>query len=87
MARTCACKRLGRAPRVRAIGERAPQQPTLTAVAGNIVAGFEVTYDFGSQEALVTAIHNRGVLVIHSYHRFNDGSGRSNFISKEFFHQ
>lgn len=56
-------------------------------VAGNIVAGFEVTYDFETQETLVTAIHNRGVLVIHAYHRFKDGSGRSNFISKEFFHQ
>lgn len=56
-------------------------------VSGNIVAGFELTYDFGSQETLVSAIHNRGVLVIHSYHRFKDGSGRSNFISKEFFHQ
>jgi hypothetical protein len=56
-------------------------------VAGNIVAGFELTYDFGMQETLVTAIHNRGVLVIHAYHRFKDGSGRSNFISKEFFHQ
>jgi hypothetical protein len=57
------------------------------SVAGNIVAGFELTYDFGSQETLVTAIHNRGVLVIHAYHRFRDGSGRSNYISKEFFHQ
>jgi hypothetical protein len=57
------------------------------SVAGDIVAGFELTYDFGAQEALVTAIHNRGVLVIHTYHRFKDGSGRSNFISKEFFHQ
>lgn len=57
------------------------------SVAGDIVAGFELTYDFGGQEALVTAIHNRGVLVIHAYHRFTDGSGRSNFISKEFFHQ
>jgi hypothetical protein len=56
-------------------------------VAGNIVAGFELPYDFGTQETLVTAIHNRGVLVIHAYHRFKDGSGRSNFISKEFFHQ
>ena len=56
-------------------------------VAGDIVAGFELPYGFGPQEMLVTAIHNRGVLVIHTYHRFNDGSGRSNFISKEFFHQ
>jgi hypothetical protein len=57
------------------------------SVAGDIVAGFELTYDFEAQETLVTAIHNRGVLVIHTYHRFKDGSGRSNFISKEFFHQ
>jgi hypothetical protein len=57
------------------------------SVAGDIVAGFELTYDFGAQETLVTAIHNRGVLVIHAYHRFKDGRGRSNFISKEFFHQ
>ncbi len=57
------------------------------SVSGEIVAGFELTYDFGGQEALVTAIHNRGVLVIHAYHRFKDGSGRSNYISKEFFHQ
>lgn len=57
------------------------------SVAGDIVAGFELTYDFGAQETLVTAIHNRGVLVIHAYHRFKDGSARSNFISKEFFHQ
>jgi hypothetical protein len=57
------------------------------SVAGDIVAGFELTYDFGAQETLVTAIHNRGVLVIHAYHRFKDGSGRSNYISKEFFHQ
>jgi hypothetical protein len=56
-------------------------------VTGEVVAGFELTYDFGLQETLVTAIHNRGVLVIHAYHRFKDGSGRSNFISKEFFHQ
>jgi len=55
-------------------------------VNGEIVAGFELTYDFGPQETLVTAIHNRGVLVIHAYHRFKDGSGRANFISKEFFH-
>ena len=67
-------------------GER-PATTYAYGVAGNIVAGFELTYDFGTQETLVTAIHNRGVLVIHAYHRFKDGSGRSNFISKEFFHQ
>lgn len=86
----------GRGLRVQTIGACAsgpldwgdgPATTYAYSVAGNIVAGFELTYDFGSQEALVTAIHNRGVLVIHAYHRFKDGSGRSNFISKEFFHQ
>jgi len=67
-------------------GER-PATTYAYDVAGSIVAGFELTYDFGSQETLVTAIHNRGVLVIHAYHRFKDDTGRSNFISKEFFHQ
>jgi hypothetical protein len=67
-------------------GER-PATAYAYRVAGDIVAGFELTYDFGTQAALVTAIHNRGVLVIHTYHRFQDGSGRSNYISKEFFHQ
>jgi hypothetical protein len=86
----------GKNLRVQTFGARASgprdwrESPATTyayGVAGDIVAGFELTYDFGSQEALVTAIHNRGVLVIHAYHRFKDGSGRSNFISKEFFHQ
>ncbi|MEN3371014.1 MAG: hypothetical protein V7609_3157 [Verrucomicrobiota bacterium] len=86
----------GKNLRVQTFGARAPgpsdwgeRDATTYAynVAGDIVAGFELTYDFGSQETLVTAIHNRGVLVIHAYHRFKDGSGRSNFISKEFFHQ
>ena len=67
--------------------EGSPATTYAYSVAGDIIAGFELTYDFGAQETLVTAIHNRGVLVIHAYHRFKDGSGRSNFISKEFFHQ
>jgi hypothetical protein len=67
-------------------GER-PATTYAYGVAGDIVAGLELTYEFGPQDTLVTAIHNRGVLVIHAYHRFNDGRGRSNFISKEFFHQ
>jgi hypothetical protein len=54
-------------------------------VTGSIVAGFELTYQFGDQQALVTAIHNRGVLVIHTYHKFTDSENRANYICKEFF--
>jgi hypothetical protein len=56
-------------------------------VTGEIVAGFELTYEFEDQRALVTAIHNRGVLVIHTYHKFKDDGLRTNYICKEFFHQ
>jgi hypothetical protein len=56
-------------------------------VTGEVVAGFELTYEFADQQALVTAIHNRGVLVIHTYHKFKDDGVRTNYICKEFFHQ
>jgi hypothetical protein len=56
-------------------------------VTGEIVAGFELTYKFEDQLALVAAIHNRGVLVIHTYHKFKDDGLRTNYICKEFFHQ
>jgi hypothetical protein len=56
-------------------------------VTGEIVAGFELTYEFEDQQALVAAIHNRGVLVIHTYHKFKDDGIRTNYICKEFFHQ
>lgn len=56
-------------------------------ITDEIVAGFELTYEFGDQQALVTAIHNRGVLVIHTYHKFKDDGLRTNYICKEFFHQ
>jgi hypothetical protein len=56
-------------------------------VTGEVVAGFELTYEFADQQALVTAIHNRGVLVIHTYHKFKDDGLRTNYICKEFFHQ
>jgi hypothetical protein len=56
-------------------------------VSGEIVAGFELAYVFEDQQALVTAIHNRGVLVIHTYHKFKDDDLRTNYICKEFFHQ
>jgi hypothetical protein len=56
-------------------------------ITGEIVAGFELTYEFEDQLALVTAIHNRGVLVIHTYHKFKEDGFRTNYICKEFFHQ
>jgi hypothetical protein len=61
--------------------------PYAYEITGQIVAGFEATYEFEDQKALVTAIHNRGVLVIHTYHKFNEDGLRTNYICKEFFHQ
>ena len=72
--------------RVFLIGSR-PATAYAYEVIGEIVAGFELTYEFEDQKALVAAIHNRGVLVIHVYHKFKDDDLRTNYICKEFFHQ
>ena len=81
---------------IRVFGARSPDlcdwgvRPATTyayQITGEIVAGFELTYEFEDQQALVTAIHNRGVLVIHTYHKFKEDGLRTNFICKEFFHQ
>ncbi len=48
------------------------------------VRAFRAIYDFGFMESLLQAKTERGVLVIASFNRFKDGSGRSNYFSREF---
>jgi hypothetical protein len=82
--------------KIRVFGARSPDlfdwgiKPAVAyayEITGEIVAGFELTYEFEDQQALVAAIHNRGVLVVHAYHKFKDDGLRTNYICKEFFHQ
>lgn len=51
------------------------------------IAGFDARYDFGPVETLLAAYGAKGVLVIQTYTRFKDGSGRPDYFTREFFHQ
>lgn len=46
---------------------------------------FSADYDFGFMETDLQGHIRQGVLIIAKFDRFKDDSGRSNYISKEFF--
>jgi hypothetical protein len=48
---------------------------------------FSARYDFGFLETLVEGNVNAGLLVLAAFHTFRDGSKRSNYFSREFFHE
>ena len=50
-------------------------------------AGFGAHYDTGSIEVAFQANMNLGLLVLLTFNRFTDGSGRANYICREFFHR
>lgn len=48
---------------------------------------FTASYDFGFMDVVLQGFLRQGVLVILSFTRFKDGSGRSSYFSKEFFYR
>ncbi len=50
------------------------------------IRAFRAVYDFGFLETRLQAKSEKGVLVIASFNRFKDQSGRSNYFSREFFY-
>jgi hypothetical protein len=48
---------------------------------------FSALYDFGFKETWLQAKVKKGVLVVANLNRFNDGSGRANYFSREFFYR
>jgi hypothetical protein len=48
---------------------------------------FSATYDFGFVETFLAAYTKSGILVLDTFNVFKDGSGRSNYFSREFFHR
>src|SRR5689334_15576114 len=74
------------------LGERIswPETPALPYGEGPgtaEAAGFEAHRDFGFMETHLAANLKYGVMVIQSYNRFKDGSGRPPYFTREFFHQ
>jgi hypothetical protein len=45
------------------------------------------TFDFGFLESLLAAYAKGGILVLDTFNTFKDGSGRSAYFSREFFHR
>jgi hypothetical protein len=48
---------------------------------------FVARYEFGFLETLVEGNVNAGLLVLAAFHTFRDGSARSDYFSREFFHE
>jgi hypothetical protein len=48
---------------------------------------FSAIYDFGFVETFLAAYTKSGILVLDTFNVFKDGSGRSNYFSREFFHR
>ena len=51
------------------------------------VMSFTARYDFGFLESHLQANMNLGLLVVAGYNTFKDGSGRSSYFSREFYHR
>ena len=52
-----------------------------SVVATEAIA-FSARYDFGFKETIVTGYLDNGTLIVETYDRFKDGSGRSNYYSR-----
>src|SRR4029077_10461136 len=48
---------------------------------------FVARYQFGFLDTLIQGNVNAGLLVLAAFHIFHDGSRRSNYFSREFFHE
>lgn len=56
-------------------------------VGAHTAMSFQAVYDFGFLESYLQANVKHGTLVIATCNRFKDGSGRSNYYTREFFYQ
>lgn len=55
--------------------------------ASNQAWGFLVDYDFGFLRTIVAGYYKTSVLVATTYNTFQDGSGRTPYWTREFFHR
>ena len=57
------------------------------SIASDVAMSFSAVYDFGFMETYLQSNIKHGTLVIASCNKFKDGSGRSNYYTREFFYQ
>jgi len=70
------------------------QPPSMTKVLANLeeeagqrTAALAVNFEFGFMKSETYIRINKGVLVIVLFNSFLDGSGRSNYVTREFFYR
>jgi hypothetical protein len=57
------------------------------SVSSRVAAGFTASYHLDFVEIHLQANWNQGLLVLASFTSFKDGSNRSNYFSRDFFHR
>lgn len=57
------------------------------SLSSRVAAGFTARYRFDFAEIHLQANWNQGLLVLASFTSFKDGSERSNYFSRDFFHR
>jgi hypothetical protein len=57
------------------------------SLSSRVAAGFTARYRFDFAEIHLQANWNQGLLVLASFTSFKDGSDRSNYFSRDFFHR
>lgn len=82
--------------RVRAFGAGSPEPFDWGEVAASVLYAdglrsgkghaFLASYDFGFQESHLQCNLSQGLLIVAAFNVFKDGSGRSNYFSREFYH-
>jgi hypothetical protein len=68
-------------------GEVAAQAVYAESPSSRRGMSFVARYEFGFLETLIEGNVNAGLLVLAAFHTFLDGSRRSNYFSREFFHE
>src|SRR4051812_4096338 len=58
-----------------------------SSVDSHRMVAFNAHYDFGFMESYLGCNSNEGLIIIASYNVFKDGSGRSNYICREFYYR
>jgi hypothetical protein len=57
------------------------------SLSSRVAAGFTARYRFDFADIHLQANWNQGLLVLASFTSFKDGSSRSNYFSRDFFHR
>jgi hypothetical protein len=68
-------------------GEVEAERVYTDGIASRNVMSFTARYDFGFLECHLQANMNLGLLVVAGFNTFKDGSGRSSYFSREFYHR